>query len=184
MAGECILVGNGTSVLDAQHGARIDRFSTVVRFNQFHLGKLFAHHVGSRTDIWFTVLPPVNATWRIQQPLRRLYVHTWVADPEEDKTFQAFQAMPLPFPVFKVDHGIVTEMCAYADESYQPWSTGALAIWLMLKEFGQVFITGFDWWERDAHHYGDKAVRGKLHQPMVEKRLIDKLQGEGRLSFL
>jgi hypothetical protein len=179
----CVIVGNGSSVLDSQNGGEIDLFSTVVRFNQFHL-KPYTAHVGSKTDVWFMVLPPVNATWRSKLHLKRLYTHSWTFNPENDKNFLAFSALNLPYPVEKVSHAVIPEMQEFAETDYHPWSTGALAIWLMLKEFDEVTITGFDWWERSAHHYFDKSNRGTMHKPDIEKTMIDKLQSEGRLSFL
>jgi|GEM_PF-2546545 len=59
-----------------------------------------------------------------------------------------------------------------------------IAIWLMLKTQPQVTLTGFDWWERDKHHYSDNAARGNLHQPQKEFRVIQRLRDEGRLEFL
>jgi hypothetical protein len=180
---ECILVGNGTSVLDRQNGGLIDQFGTVVRFNQFHL-KPYTAHVGTKTDVWFMVLPPVNATWRAKLPLRQLFTHSWVATEDRDANFRDFTALNLPYPVAKVSHSLIPEMQREAGTDYHPWSTGALAIWLMLKEFERVTLTGFDWWEREFHHYFDKADRGKLHQPQEEKRLIDRLCASDRLRFL
>lgn len=46
-----VIVGNGRSVLGAFAGATVDRFATVVRFNDYQL-EGFEQHVGVKTDLW------------------------------------------------------------------------------------------------------------------------------------
>lgn len=179
----CVIVGNGSTVLESHHGAEIDRFDQVVRFNQYHIKK-FESHVGTKVTHWFTVIPTVNATWRATQPLHKLYVHSWVREPERDSLLRQYEKLRLPCPVEKVDHDLIREMQQAIGTDYYGWSTGALAIWLMLKTQPEVSITGFDWWDREKHHYFDQAARGHLHKPQIEKQLIDKLIEQDRLKFL
>ena len=64
-------------------------------------------------------------------------------------------------------------------------STGLIAIYHFIKEFGCVTIVGFDWWERNEHHYGDDVhIRGDLHRPLEEHKIIDRLRIEKELQFL
>lgn len=179
-----ILVGNGTSVLDRARGREIDGFDLVGRFNAYHI-KGFEGYVGERTDVWFNVLKASSVGERIRHCYQRVYLHTWQREAAKDQVVQSFAAVLHPRKFQKIDHSIIDEMVAYADEpDYRCWSTGALAIWLMLKEHERVTLTGFDWWEREQHHYGDEAARGGLHVPGVEKRFIDRLANDGRVRFL
>jgi len=71
------------------------------------------------------------------------------------------------------------------NRKYFTYSTGAMAIWMMLKEHLQVTITGFDWWNQsDNHHYNDKVPKGTMHKPELELLLVNKLIEEGKLKFL
>lgn len=46
-----IIIGNGPSALEGNHGDTIDRFDAVIRINNYVIEGLETH-VGSRTDIW------------------------------------------------------------------------------------------------------------------------------------
>ena len=70
------------------------------------------------------------------------------------------------------------------NESYDKFSTGLIAIWIMLKTYEKVFITGFDWWDDGKHHYGDDLSRGFTHKPLLEKKVIDILKSEGKIEFI
>ena len=54
----------------------------------------------------------------------------------------------------------------------------------MLERYDDVVITGFDWWERNEHHYGDNEVRGHIHNPKKEHEVIQKLIKQNRVKFL
>jgi len=59
---------------------------------------------------------------------------------------------------------------------------------MVLQQFRQVTLAGFDWWEAsERHHYCDaqtfETVPGRGHQPEVEKRFFEKLRDERRLRW-
>lgn len=175
-----ILVGNGSSVLDAEHGHRIDEFSEVVRFNDCKITG-FERHVGTRTDTWYTVLKHDPKRVAALAP-KRIVAHSWQPHALRCAIYLSYE--PAADRVTKLDHADLKELTRFAGVSYGAWSTGAIAIWQALKREPSVSITGFDWWERERHHYGDNAVRGRLHQPTVERDLIMRLVNEGRVQFL
>jgi hypothetical protein len=193
-----IVVGNGTSLLEAEAGAAIDAFGEVVRFNHCPIAG-YEKHVGRRTDVWFTVMKHAPGRVARLRPLGKVYAHSWEPDAKKCQTYQSYVGKGLD--VEKVDHALVGEINAWMAEAgedaetrrggdgetgYRYWSTGALAVWLLLKTRDRVTITGFDWWERPAteHHYGDKAARGTLHRPEVERVFFDRLIAEGRVEVL
>ena len=47
-----------------------------------------------------------------------------------------------------------------------------------------IYITGFDWWNTDKHHYGDNEKRGTLHKPIEEFKIILDLVKNGKVQFL
>ncbi|HBJ85410.1 MAG TPA: hypothetical protein DDZ88_16340 [Verrucomicrobiales bacterium] len=179
-----IVIGNGTSLIEKEHGALIDAFDDVLRFNAY---KTEGHEActGTKTTIWFNVIPFQNKRHPlILKPYRSVYLHSWQWDREKCKLWQALSPV-FSCPVSKVERGTILELQEYAqDQDYFPYSSGMIAIWLMLKSHPRITITGFDWWEREKHHYSDNAVRGTLHKPEKEFRVIQKLQRDGRLEFL
>lgn len=180
----CVIVGNGTSVLDANHGPLIDQFETIVRFNRFEI-QGFGLHIGSKTDILFTGLEAQHLGWRLALPYRRIYGHSWVKDPAKCPTMASFRNLLPSAPVEKVDHALRDEMAQCAGVDYTTWSTGAFAVWMLARQFPIVHLAGFDWWNRaEQHYFNPKANRGTLHKPEIEKVLIDRMQAEGRVAFL
>ena len=51
-------------------------------------------------------------------------------------------------------------------------STGLIAIDYFLSNNYEVYLHGFDWWDRDKHHYADNEIRGELHDPKKEYEII------------
>jgi len=175
-----ILIGNGPSALDRNNGQTIDNFDIVMRFNWYHI-KGYEKKVGTKTDYWFTT---VACPTRMKKQYKRVYEHSWEWDPHKDKNFQGLvQEGHNPI---KTERELLKEIQEYVgDKTYWTYSSGAIAIWLLLKEHEQLTITGFDWWEnRDKHHYGDQQQRGRIHKPEFEKVYIDKLLADNKIKFL
>lgn len=179
-----IVVGNGTSLIENEHGKLIDSFEDVVRFNAYK-NEGYEKFTGTKTTIWFNVIPFENKYHPlILKPYREVYLHSWQWDKSKCKLWQDFAPL-FACPVFKVERGTIHEIQEFAeDQDYFAYSTGMIAIWLMLKSCPAITITGFDWWEREKHHYADNATRGSLHQPKKELTVIQKLRAAGRLEFL
>lgn len=180
MSTEVILVGNGSSILDAENGSEIDHHPVICRFNDCKL-KGLERHTGIKTDVWFTVMKNHPKKMDELSPTEIIF-HSWHHDASKCTYFATYAGTA---NVSKLNHAIIPEMCAFiSDDSYKFWSTGALAIWIMLQRFPAVTLTGFDWWEREKHHYADNEGRGDLHKPLREKQFIDKLAEQGKVQFL
>jgi len=165
-----ILVGNGTSVLDSKRGHTIDSFDIVVRFNDFRI-EGFEEYVGERTNIWFTC---GDAHLEEANKFNRVILHTWEY---ENNFFVKEFGKKRKFEMTKKNE--VSKIPVLYP------STGLIAIHQFIKEFGYVTIVGFDWWEREEHHYGDNIhKRGEVHKPLQEYEVIKKLQLDGKLGFL
>jgi len=110
----------------------------------------------------------------------QVVVHSW-KNPEKCEVWASYShingARKVPFEV-------LTEMRSFGPKGYYWYSTGAIAAWTMLKEHDRVTLTGFDWWDREDHHYSDKAVRGTIHKPDKEREFFSKLEAEGKVLFL
>tara|TARA_E500000318_G_C3562034_1_gene213921 strand:+ start:882 stop:1382 length:501 start_codon:yes stop_codon:yes gene_type:complete len=159
---DIILVGNGSSLLERTKGDEIDSYNKIVRFNSFKI-KGFKDHVGSKTNVWFTV----NRTHinRIHD-FDEVYFHSWAR--EENCLLYA------DFLKFRSVEKIKQE--TIKETGMHNPSTGLIAIFHFLKEHRQIDLIGFDWWVRDKHHYGDDEKRGTLHDPKKELQIISKLK--------
>ena len=84
----CIIVGNGTSVLDAELGDKIDSFDNVVRFNTYRIAE-YEKNVGTKTDIWATCtadgrhLKEINS-WAYSNQLCNWYYGRLTVTPNEN----------------------------------------------------------------------------------------------------
>lgn len=179
-----IVIGNGTSLIEKELGNHIDAFDEVIRFNAYKTDGL-EKFTGSKTTIWFNVIPFENKNAPlIHKPYRQVILHSWQWDMEKCKLWQELSPL-FSCPVSKVQRQTILEIQDYAeDHEYFAYSSGMIAVWLMLKSNDSVTLTGFDWWEREKHHYSDNAVRGNMHKPQKELAVFIKLQAMGRLSFL
>ena len=170
----CLIVGNGTSVLDAELGDKVDSFDTVVRFNAYRTHG-YEKHVGTKTDIWATCtarqhLKEINS-------YREVIAHSWTVPAENCKTYNILKEKRKD--VWKIDPAVWRKI--KADFGTTP-STGILIIDIMLQRYNVVHLYGFDWWDRERHHYSDNAPRGTLHKPDRELLYI-KSWGD-RIKFL
>jgi len=166
-----ILVGNGSSIKDKENGALIDSFDTVVRFNSFKT-EGYELYTGKKTDVWFTV-----NQFHIKkiESYNKVYTHSW--EKNEDKC-ELTKCIRKYANAKKIDHDLILSMPIKAP------STGLIAIYYFIEKYGSVTITGFDWWDREEHHYGDKEARGTLHKPKEEYKLIKELGLKNKLKFL
>lgn len=174
MSTNIIIVGNGSSILDRENGRLIDSFDIVVRFNSFKI-KNYEKHTGIKTNIWFTVekthLPIIHT-------FNRVIEHCWIWDKNKDPLYQELlSAYP---KCEKVSEDFVKTKVPVSNPS-----TGLIAIFFFLEEgYKNIFITGFDWWEREKHHYGDNEIRGTLHKPEEEYKAIQELINKKKIRFL
>jgi hypothetical protein len=184
-----IVVGNGPTLLDVENGHLIDQFDIVVRFNDYSINR-YEKYVGTKTDYWFNTINYNNKEGqpRLKHAYKKIVWHCWAWDPEKDNGYQSFlkffQGKNVNF--FKTEKKTIEELQEYAnDKQYFNYSTGLIAIWMLLKEFDSLTITGFDWWKSGiGHHYNDKAPRGTIHKPEKELLVIQKLIEENKIKFL
>ena len=166
-----VLVGNGSSIRDKENGKLIDSFDTVVRFNSYKI-KGFEKHTGIKTDIWFTVN---RGHIKDVDTYKYVYTHSWEKNENKCEITSYIREY---VEAEKINHDLILSIPIKAP------STGLIAIYYFIEKYGSVTITGFDWWDREEHHYGDKEVRGTLHKPKEEHKIIMELVKENKLKFL
>jgi hypothetical protein len=185
---EIIIIGNGTSVLEKENGKLIDSYENVVRFNAYKI-KSYEKYIGEKTNIWFNVLP-LKMLYPRDTKYEKIYIHSWISDPEKDKIYQQFKAKYKTenTEILKTSKKECFELEKFLGERYQAgfptFSTGIVAIWMMCKLYEKVTITGFDWWERDKNHFYDNEPKAKRHNPFLEKKIIDKLISQKKVEMI
>ena len=160
-------------------GEQIDEHDIVVRFNQCRL-KGYEKHTGKKTNIWYTVNPFYPVRFAELFPLEEIIFHSWVTA-DKCKSWQTYTHLP---NATKLSYQTMQEVRAYGPKGYIWYSTGAFATWEMIKRFERVELIGFDWWDREDHHYSDKGIRGTTHKPKFEKEFFMKLQEQGKVKFI
>lgn len=181
-----ILVGNGPSVLKNENGNKIDNYDVVVRFSWYHI-EGYEKYVGTKTNIWFTT---VACPIRLKKEYDLIYEHSWQWNKDKDKNYKnilkSSEKIKEGKNLKKVERNILLEIQEYVDDKeYWTYSTGSIAIWILLKEYDKLTLTGFDWWEEnDKHHYGDNQKIGTIHKPDKEFIFIKKLINDKKVNFL
>lgn len=174
--GHCLIIGNGTSVLDYELGEHIDKFDNIVRFNAYKI-EGYEKHVGTKTDIWATCVPHKSHVSNIDS-YKEVICHSWESDMEYCKIYRDLSKYRTD--VWKIPVFVWRNL--KKDFEVQDPSTGLLLINLMLDRYDEVWLYGFDWWDREEHHYSDKNPRGTLHKPDQELAYIKSLGN--RVRFL
>lgn len=152
-----LLVGNGTSILDKELGEKIDTFDTVVRFNSYTT-KGYEKYTGTKTDIWFTCMDKhLNKV----NDYNQVIVHSWFNEDECEL-----------FKKLKNKRSDITKIKNINYHELKAPSTGLIAIDYFLNDNYEVYLHGFDWWDREKHHYADEEIRGELHKPKDEYEII------------
>jgi len=83
MNNDCIIIGNGSTLLNKKHGDIIDQFKEVVRFNAFTI-ESYQEFIGTKTTIWFNVVNFGNKSeeWRMNIPYNKIFLpeqSTWIS---------------------------------------------------------------------------------------------------------
>jgi len=156
-----LLIGNGTSILDHEYGEKIDSFDTVVRFNSYTT-EGYEKYIGSKTDIWFTCMDKhINNI----DHYKEVITHSWFNENECEL-----------FSKLKDKRSDTSKISSINYHGLKAPSTGLIAIDYFLSKGYEVYLHGFDWWDREKHHYADDEIRGSLHEPKEELKIIKELE--------
>lgn len=158
---ECLVVGNGPSVLDTPLGNIIDSFGAVVRINNFVTEGMEAI-VGRRTDIWVHNAGPLIRP-RNCDSFRRVVGCTPLFDRFSDTC-----------------HEYIARECIDAiRDRFSPLegskfpSTGLFTIGYLLTRHDRVFIHGFDHFAPGRHHYFETGGDPSPHSQLAEKKFVE-----------
>jgi hypothetical protein len=175
------IVGNAGYLAELSQGARIDAHDLVLRMNNFRLAG-FERQVGRKLDIFFTTF----------------HQDVDLTNPPLEKA--RFIATSVPFNVLKRPVGLQQRHASFVaagvrrlsgGEAYVPDtsyfvaarrtigrypSTGAMAILLaidfLLPVCGQIFVTGFSFFEGQGHYFHSGPVVPRNHDPRREMDFV------------
>lgn len=186
-----VIVGNGRSVLGNKGGPAIDKFTHVIRFNEFQI-EGYEDHVGTRTTLWvlsdYTCAKLLNKYPERRMPvlvaipfkmMGKPYYFERRAKLEEELTES--QLRRVAFVTEKLAEQIITSY-----EFGQRWpSSGMIAIWHFLQEHQSVFLHGFDFFkEIDGKiHYMEDTHKAN-HDSKQEENICHELLHRQRVQFL
>ena len=148
------IVGNGRSVLGQTAGPAIDKFKTIVRFNDYAISE-YEEHVGCKTTLWvlsdWTCVKLLNKYPERSLPvlvaipfkfMGKPYYHARRAELEEQLT--AAQLSRITFVKADLAREII-EKYHFGDR----WpSSGVITIWHILRAQPRVHLHGFDFFKQ------------------------------------
>ena len=177
-----VVVGNGRSVLATECGRAIDRFATVVRFNEYKLDE-FAPHVGSKTDLWvlsdYVCVKLLNKYPERRHPVLVAIPYMFMGKPYYHQRRKELEQQMTPEQLGRVTF-VSPDVAADLIERHpfgDRWpSSGLLTIWHMLAEHPQLYLHGFDFFrEIDGKiHYMEDNHKAN-HDSYTEQRICESL---------
>ena len=185
LRGDCILVGNGPSLLDSELGDTIDSYSEVVRFNDFQT-EGFEKHVGSRTTLWSCYGKNAQKV-RSSPPERVAYLHGAVASPE---WYEPKELWRIPVAFYDQVRNEVRSRSTKDPATLLP-SAGLVTLrWLLdYHRAPCATLVGFDHFSRSKskkHHYWREGVFSEPaeHDGAAEHLLFSEMADLGRVRCL
>ena len=193
-----ILIGNGPSAVESKKGSLIDSdmFDTVIRFNRGHYSddgsntiEKFSDYVGTKTDYW------IASDLRTHLAIQRVdkYKGIYIVTPKFKYNQTQASRISFEFP------NIVFIPPDYEDSinqivDFKPsWpSTGIVGIHFAINHFDEVYIHGFDTYNKkyDNLHFFDNRqnkYRNNTnvdHTPQKEKFYIEYMINNKNLKIL
>ena len=165
-----LLIGNGPSVLDYEIGKKIDLFPTICRFNAFKI-KGYEKFVGAKTNMWVTCLGKEDVIKR-QKEFEKIYFPLW------QKTYLELCKIIPNSECFTEE--VYKNAGKILGKYFYP-SSGLLATMYFLSKNIKIYIHGFDFFQKERHHYCDSQTVGKNHNPKMEKEAFQKLLEENKI---
>lgn len=162
----CIIIGNGVSLLNYEAGKIIDSYEKVIRLNNFVING-YEKNVGTKTNVWIHSAYS-NILLRDMSNIDNLLIinnkEEWDVDtfPKNKTTFVHFNCYPT-LNSFNIN----------INETFYP-SIGIQSILFYLTFFGSVTYIGFD--SFTTGHYFDKNWKHWVgHNTNIESQLISEL---------
>ena len=174
-----LIIANGESILKYKYGNIIDKFSNIVRINNFKTKK-YEDYVGSKTTIWFNGANQ-GLVKRDSFP-KKIIVSIPSVILSKKENIQSHISKRIKTKNFK--HISLSEIKKYENEvGYSRLTTGMYAILWSMHNYKNVYIHGYDFFINSKGHYYDGRIvkffknnnilkRGFKHNNNLEKLFI------------
>ena len=181
-----VLVGNGPSLLHAEHGDAIDTFDEIIRINRYALTG-FEAHTGRRTTVWATVGHGEQPQETEHLPEKILLVHE-----NQRPSYHPEQLYRIPLSYLHDVSRRVRALSTWANPTDILASSGIIIGSYLLEVVGlpQLWAVGFDHFARNPsesrHHYWHNRKFGPTtqHDGDAEARFIADWKAQGRWRSL
>ena len=189
-----LIIANGESILNNDYGEFIDKHPLVARINNYQI-KGFEKQIGSKTDIWFN---GANSKLKLQSAkysdIIVLMPSQVILKKEADLNGHVSKRLKLN----KEEYTTVSLSNIQTFENqvgYNRLTTGLYSILWALKNYNEVIIHGFDFFQESKAHYYDNSLsklliknniikKGQKHNNILEKQFVNNLINENKIKIL
>ena len=189
-----LIIANGESILNNDYGEFIDKHPLVARINNYQI-KGFEKQIGSKTDIWFN---GANSKLKLQSAkysdIIVLMPSQVILKKEADLNGHVSKRLKLD----KEQYTTVSLSNIQTFENqvgYNRLTTGLYSILWALKNYNEVIIHGFDFFQESKAHYYDNSLsklliknniikKGQKHNNILEKQFVNNLISENKIKTL
>ena len=194
MKNSILIIANGESILKSNYGQFIDNYPLVGRINNYQT-KGFEKKIGSLTDIWFN---GANSKLKLQSTkysdIIVLMPSQVILKKEADLNGHVSKRLKLN----KEEYTTVSLSNIQTFENqvgYNRLTTGLYSILWALKNYNEVIIHGFDFFQESKAHYYDNSLsklliknniikKGQKHNNILEKQFVNNLISENKIKTL
>ena len=189
-----LIIANGESILNNDYGEFIDKHPLVARINNYQT-EGFEKQIGSKTDIWFN---GANSKLKLQSTkysdIIVLMPSQVILKKEADLNGHVSKRLKLN----KEEYTTVSLSNIQTFENqvgYNRLTTGLYSILWALKNYNEVIIHGFDFFQESKAHYYDNSLsklliknniikKGQKHNNILEKQFVNNLISDNKIKTL
>lgn len=160
-------------------GARIDAFETVIRLNNFRLGR-HAPYLGRKTDIWVFV----QNRWCVVHPRRERFREIWRICSRWPPAAPAYFDPIIGGTPCQTIRGEELTPLVQRLRGTAP-SSGCVAVHFAIQRWGVVHVANFNHFSSPRlHYYRDGELENVCHDGDAERALFAAWEAEGTLRWL
>lgn len=179
---EIIIVGNAPYDKNKLQGDIIDNFKNVVRFNNFDVSKEHQKYIGYKTDYWCLSCFVYYSNKKLFNEKKNNINNILILKPEV--FLNKYPAKPNPKIQLLIQNKDIKVPEEYNFGKNWP-STGLLAIFHFLQIYPQVYVTGFNHFDKSKgsiHYYENLKQIG--HKSDLEKKIFNDLKLKNKVIFI
>lgn len=179
-----ILVGNGPSLKQSEFGSTIDKFDTVVRFNNYET-KGYERNVGSKTDIWSTRVCETVKN-RDEGEFSKIFgvvnycIYTTAIERLVPSFLMSYEKATI---INKLITKGYSKMFGY--DRNKNWLTVGIItlLYLLDNQYDHVHLCGFSG-DTTKHYFKMDPKDPQFHNFEMEAAYIKKLENQGKVTIL